>query len=123
VEDYLQILKHEFDAEEDSFLTQLRCNFYWDKNAFGRLTNAMKICCENYDKKELLERWMAEGFWFVQYFVKSHTSHPDFPKPYAPVYYEKAYERLDDLAYWFFLGQSPYLDEKGFEKIEETQQL
>lgn len=122
VKNYLEILKHEFDAEDGSFLIQLRCNLYWDKTAFERLTDAMKVCCESSEENQLLERWLAEGFWYVQDFVKAHTSHPNFSKPYSPLYYEKAYERLDDLAYWFFTGESPYLQGKGFERLEDLPQ-
>lgn len=118
VESYINILKHEFDAEDGSFLIQLRCSFYWDKTAFERLVAAMKNCCENNQENQLLERWLAEGFWFVQDFVEAHTSHPNFSKPYSPLYYEKAYERLKDLAYWFFTGESPYLEGKGFESLD-----
>ncbi|MBC7797837.1 MAG: hypothetical protein H7Z37_13270 [Pyrinomonadaceae bacterium] len=114
----LETLKREFDAEDDSFLIKLRCDFYWDKNAFERLTNAMKGYCEKNQENKLLERWIAEGFWFISHFVKDYSSHPHFPKPYTPEYYEKAYERLDDLAYWFFFGQSPYIGGKGFESLE-----
>lgn len=123
MEDYLEVLKHEFSAEEGSFLIQLRCNLYWDKTAFAKLTDAMKVCCQVNAANQQLERWLAEGFWYLQTFVRDWSSHPNFRKPYLPEYYEKAYTRLDDLAYWFFCGQSPYLESRGFEPLEETAQL
>jgi hypothetical protein len=63
--------------------------------AFSRLVAAM-------------ERWIAEGFWYYQGFVRDWTSHPNFPRPYGESYYEVAYKRLSDLAYWMFMGESPY---------------
>lgn len=116
----LETLRCEFDAEENSFLIKLRCDFYWDKDAFERLTEAMRDYCYESQEKNLLERWIAEGFWFISHFVKDHSLHPSFPRPYAPEYYEKAYERLDDLAYWFFFGQSPYIEGKRFEPLEKS---
>ena len=120
VENYLVILKNEFDAEDNSFLIQLRCDFRWDRIAFSRLVDSMKACCENNAESGNLERWLAAGFWYLQDFVKEHTSHQDFYKPYSQNYYEWAYKRLDDLAYWFFLGESPYIENKGFEPFEES---
>jgi hypothetical protein len=46
-EEYLTILKHEFSAEEGSFLLQLRVRYRWDKSAFDRLTEAMGQCCKH----------------------------------------------------------------------------
>jgi hypothetical protein len=65
----------------------------------------------------LLDRWMAEGFWYVPSFVRDWTTHPNFPRIHNAEYYQKAYQRLDDLAYWFFFGESPYLNESGFEPM------
>jgi len=47
-ENYLAILAHEFRAGEGSFLLALRVSLQWDKDAFNRLTEAMRTCCENY---------------------------------------------------------------------------
>jgi hypothetical protein len=66
---------------------------------------------------EMLPRWLAEGFWYTPQFVRGWTTHPAWGKKTQtePQYYEDAYQRLDDLAYWFFIGESLYLNpEKGY---------
>jgi hypothetical protein len=120
-------LQHEFNAHEGSFLLQLRTELVWDKVAFSRLTAAMLECCKAYDisadppsthwpgspyYEASIPRWLAEGFWYLSSFVRDHTSHPAWREKIArePDYYDQAYERLADLAYWFFTGQSLYLD-------------
>ena len=70
----------------------------------------MKEYCENEAEKEVVERWIAEGFWYIQWFTKDWTTHPNFPQPYSKEYYQKAYQLLDDLADYFFMGESPYLE-------------
>lgn len=56
-ERYLTILAHEFRAGGGSFLLQLRIERYWDKDAFHRLTEAMRACCKDYQySQEHLER-------------------------------------------------------------------
>ena len=115
--DYLKLLRHEFEAGDGSFLIQLRSDLIWEKASFNRLIAVMQSCCEAFSRSDTLERWMAEGFWYVPWFVRDWTTHPNFPRIHQPEYYEKAYERLDDLAYWFFFGESPYLPGKGFEAL------
>lgn len=150
---YLSTLAREFRAGEGSFVLQLRINLYWDKDAFRRLTEAMRACCKDYqysqeqferDAKEQeplteeqledeqfadeyylqknandtkLPRWLADGFWFLSTFVRGYTSHPAWTQTIArePEYFSNAYERLDDLASWFFSGCCPWIDEgKGW---------
>ncbi len=60
---------------------------------------------------------MAVGFWYIPSFVRDWTTHEHFPRVDLPEYYEKAYQRLEMLAYWFFFGESPYLAGKGFEPM------
>jgi hypothetical protein len=116
-ETYLDVLNREFSAEDGSFLIQMRTNLTWDKVAFSRLVTAMEACCKAGEGQEKLERWLAEGFWYVSWFVRKWTTHPNFPRPQPPEYHEKALERLDDLAYWFFFGDSPYEGGRGFEPL------
>src|ERR1700677_3365795 len=106
--EYQDVLKHEFNAEEGSFLIELRPGLEWDKKALSRLVAAMEICCKECEKKKSLPRWLATGFFYVPSFVKDWSSHPNFPRIHPEKYYERAYRRLDDLAYWFFFGESPY---------------
>jgi hypothetical protein len=114
---YLDILRSEFDAGSDSFLIKLRPDLDWDKAAFTRLSTAMKDCCERQSSTEPVERWIARGFWYVPRFVRDWTTHPNFPKIYPIEYYDCAYQRLDDLAFWFFLGQSPHADNDRFDPM------
>lgn len=124
-DDYPVVLAHEFVAGEGSFLLQLRVYLKWDKAAFTQLTQAMLTCCQAYDAHELraahigegayqtpLPRWLAEGFWYVPTFVRDWTSHPAW-KEYIESeqeYYDRAYERLDRLADWFFTGHCPSMN-------------
>ena len=123
--DYSTVLWHEFNAEEGSFLLQLRCDFVWDRAAFTRLTEAMLACCQAYDEDKqqstvlrqvsdpmYVPRWLADGFWYVATYVEGHTAHPAWKEKIAadPSYYNRAYERLRDLADWFFSGHCGYLD-------------
>ena len=116
-ENYLSILKDEFEAGDASFLIKLRPGLEWDKDAFARLISAMQMFCEQRRKSEVVEYWLAQGFWFVPGFVREWSSHPDFPRVHPRGYYEEAYRRLDDLARWFFMGESPYSGGKGFEPM------
>jgi hypothetical protein len=68
----------------------------------------MERCVVAYDGREEIERWVANGFWYLDTFVPEWSSHPDFPRPHGDDYYQAAYRRLGDLAYWFFFGESPY---------------
>lgn len=129
-DDYLAVLAREFVADEGTFLLQLRCDMTWDKVAFTRLTEAMLACCQAYDAAEkraqgigfnrdetCLPRWLAEGFWWCSTFIREWTTHPAWVKRtrLEQEYFDKAYERLHDLAFWFFTGMSPYTnDGPGF---------
>jgi len=117
MDDYLLVLRSEFEAGDGAFLIRLRTGMHWDKESFTRLITAMQQCCQQHSKSETLERWMANGFWYVPSFVREWTTHPNFPRVHSTEYYQKAYERLDDLAYWFFYGESPYLNGTGFEPM------
>ena len=112
-----EVLRREFAGEEGSFLFTLRMEFMWDRDAFSLLTEAMRLSCELHGDIPVLERWLAEGFWFLATFVQGHSQHPDFRLVYEPAYYAQAYERLWALADWFFRGYSPYMTGTGFEPL------
>lgn len=106
-------LRHEFEAKPGSFLLALRTELIWSKPAFWRLVGLM----ENYIEQEQgrsapepehLVRWVAEGFWYVDRFVREWTTDANFPRAYPTDYYERAFIRLNDLAFWYFTGVSPY---------------
>jgi hypothetical protein len=124
-ENYLTVLAYEFSEGEGSFSSQLRLMLHWDRIAFTRLTEAMLACCQAYDDQgklaghsnvadddTLVPRWLAEGFWYTSSFVRDWTTHPAWAEKTRADqdYYDRAYERLDMLAYWFFTGASPSSD-------------
>jgi hypothetical protein len=117
MDDAILVLQHEFDAMPGSFLLQLRCDLRWDKEAFNRLTVAMHTLVSEHNPEESIPRWIAEGFWYLDWFVKHWSTHANFPHEHAPAYYERAYERLHDLAFWLFVGESPYEGKQGFDAL------
>jgi hypothetical protein len=116
-EQIIRVLRQEFDAEDGSFLIQLRCDLVWDKTAFSRLVDVMHSYVSQTCDEPRVERWIANGFWYLETFVRDWTQHPSFPRVYAAEYYESAYQRLHDLAYWLFDGKSPYIGGTGFEPL------
>src|SRR5579872_1860937 len=110
-------LRQEFNGEDDSFLIKLRPGLDWDKEAFSRLITAMEQCCRQYAQNDRVERWLAHGFWYVPDFVRSWTSHPNFPHQYPQEYYDQAYAQLEDLAYWFFVGESPSIGDAAVDPL------
>ncbi len=108
MEDYMAVLRCEFDAEEGSFLLTLRCERAWDRPAFSRLVGAMEACAVAHEGRQEIERWVACGFWYLEQFVPEWTSHPNFPRFDDEDYLREACRRLSDLAYWLFFGESPY---------------
>ena len=110
------VLQREFDAEDGSFLIQLRSALHWDPVAFRRLTGAMRAHVERRDPDADIPRWVADGFWYASWFIRDWSQHPNFPRPYAAEYYEAAYGRLHDLASWLFTGESPYNDPHAFDE-------
>jgi hypothetical protein len=117
MDDYEPILRREFTAEDGSFLIQLRCQLTWDKAAFSRVILAMEKCAVAHQGRDVIERWIAEGFWYIEGFTKDWSTHPSFPRPHGEEYYEAAYERLSDLSYWLFVGESPYEGGKPLEPM------
>ncbi|MES2569584.1 MAG: hypothetical protein V4710_05965 [Verrucomicrobiota bacterium] len=105
-----EILKRHFDGEDGTFLIIARCELRWDWQAFRELTSAM--CSVAADEKggQQIERWVAHGFWFCDTWIREWTGHPDFPRPEQQAY-EDAIELIHDLAYYLFLGESPYEDD------------
>jgi tetratricopeptide (TPR) repeat protein len=101
------ILRREFYAEEGSFLLEARCRANWDWDAFRRLTSAMYDVADEVKGQPSVETWIAQGFWFCDTWIRDHTSHPNFPRPPEETYRD-ALELLNNLAYFLFIGESPY---------------
>ena len=108
---YIDVLRSEFDAADGSFLIQLR-ELHWDKVAFARLVAAMEECCIALNGVDTVDRWVAEGFWFLSWYVRSWSTHENFPREFSEDYYERAYGLLSDLAFFFFVGEHPYIDKR-----------
>ena len=104
--DWEPVLRHEFAAGDGSFLLRLR-GLAWDDAAFARLTAAMERCAAEYEGRAVIDRWVAEGFWFVGQFVPEHAGHPRFPRRGGSIGYEEACDRLRGLCHWLFAGARP----------------
>jgi hypothetical protein len=74
-QDWRAVLQKEFAAEPGSFLVELRFDLRWDRAAFSRLTYAMEQCCRALAGVDVVERWLAEGFWYLSWFPRSWTGH------------------------------------------------
>jgi len=107
----LDLLHREFEADQGTFLLSLRGEgLVWDKAAFSRFEKAMRWACEHFQDEDQLDRWMAEGFHDVSWFVREWTSHPNFPRPEPEQYYNDCIQRIGDLADWFFRGWHVYTE-------------
>ena len=104
------ILRHEFNADERSFLIEARVRLEWDWDAFRRLTSAMYDVADEVKGQPSIETWIAEGFWYCDTWIRDWTSHPDFRRPPDDAYRD-ALELLNQLASFLFVGQSPYSDD------------
>lgn len=107
-------LRAELDAEDGSFLIKLRIDLEWDKNAFNRLTEEMYRYVRERDHDSPIPRWIADGFWYLDSWVREWSSHEAFPRPHGDVYYEAAYERLHALAFWLFTGSPMHEGEEAY---------
>lgn len=117
MDDWRGVLAREFAAEEGSFHIQLHVDLTWDKEGFTRLIDAMMACCQQLDRTETVETWMAQGFWYLPGYVRDWAGNPSLPREHAEDYYQKACQRLDELAYWFFMGESLYLPGHVYEPL------
>ncbi len=112
----MQVLRQELEAREGSFLLRLRVEREWDREAFSRLEGAMRAACTAYEGDEQLPRWLADGFYYVSVFVPSCTQHEHFPRP-EDAYYRACLQRIEDLASWFFSGESPYVESHRWQPL------
>lgn len=113
----LDVLRHEFRAGEGSFLLALRTEYHWDRVAFTRLEQAMRSVAVEYADRDQIDRWLADGYYYVSTFVPGHTQHPDFPRPDPDAYYQACIRRLRDLASWFFSGLPVYQEPHTWEPL------
>lgn len=119
-----EFIINEFRAEDDSFLIKLRIEFLWDHKRFVKILKAMKNICISCKSNDSLERQIAEGFWYFSNFVKSWSSHENFPRQYRIEYYELAYELIFSFSDWYFTGNSPFNRQSNFDdKIRKLNKL
>lgn len=105
-EDWWKILHREFRAEDGGFLAIAQAELRWDKNAFRELVEAMRDCCIRCAEDELLDRWMAHGFFYVPAFIRAWSQQDGFERP-DKAYWLRAIELLESLSHWFFWGEPP----------------
>lgn len=101
--DWQEVLRYEFEAGENSFIFQLRCGLGWDKAAYLRLFNAMRECCKAHNGQTHIERWIAEGFWYLDFYLGSSLEQTQV-KTEDTKYRENAVVNLSHLAWWLFTG-------------------
>ncbi len=102
-EDWESVLREEFNAEDDSFLLVLRVRLIWDETAFQRLTEVMAAACAATQGDDQVDRWLADGFWYLSWFPRSWVGHPSLRHDGDR---KSELEQLDALAAWFFGGES-----------------
>jgi hypothetical protein len=127
--DWYEILEHEFAGEDDTFLGRLHMDNVWDEEAFERLTDAMRACCEAYDDnmiqpplhnmiqpplpgmeraydRTLPPRWLAAGFWYCYTEIEGYAHRAARQEATATDAdkYSQGYYRLFFLATRFFTG-------------------
>ena len=114
MDNYKEILINEFNAGDNSFLLDIRCNINFDKNKLLNLLHSAYYYCLNFNEDKHLDRFFASGFWYISHFVKDWTSHENFREKNIldDDYYEKVYEIIYDLSFWYFMNESPYMDKE-----------
>ncbi|HEY0744183.1 MAG TPA: hypothetical protein VGD40_22105 [Chryseosolibacter sp.] len=104
-------LKKELDAADGSFLLELRTGFSWNHYAFINLLRKIEEECKRTQNDTSLDREIASGIWYSINFIKDWVNHENFPKVYPSKYYEIAFGLLNELGYYYFMGESPYESE------------
>ena len=102
-------MRREIDGEDGTFLIILRTKLRWDWEAFDRLTKIMFEVATEAKGYDQIDKYIAQGFWFFDTWVKDWTGHADFPRPKKREY-DDAIQLLHDLCYFYFIGQSPLMD-------------
>ena len=117
-------LIEELNAADGSFLLELRINLNWNHTSFINLLIELNKECKLTKEDLQLPREIASGVWYISDFIKSWTENENFPKKYSAGYYEKSYELIGDLAYFYFNSESPYTSESEIEnKISELNKI
>ncbi|WP_035855766.1 hypothetical protein [Cryptosporangium arvum] len=115
--DARETLRREFGSAPGSFMATLYADRVWDREAFGRMERAMRTVCAAHADRDQLDRWLAEGFYYVSTWVPDHTAHSAFPRPEPVDYYDACVTRLQDLAAWFFHGWHVYREPHDWDDL------
>ncbi len=114
----------ELNAENGSFILELRTELKWNHNSFLNLVSKLDKEFKSTKNENKLNREIACGVWYISNFIKDWSQHENFPKILAEEYYTKSYELIDDLAYQYFMAESIYETENAIEKkIEEIKTI
>ena len=117
-------LTKELEADEGSFLLELRTSLNWNHTSFVNLVSKLYTYCQNNKEVNKLERPVASSIWYISTFIRDWTEHNNFPKDQPEEYYTKSYELVNDLAEFYFNGTSPYTNEEHLlDKIEELKSI
>lgn len=114
-------LLYEFRGEKESFLITIRCDLEWSHDKFIKFLSTIRNYCKHRQLSNQLDKEIAQGFWFISWFIKDWTSHPDFRKAnkFSDNYYTESYELIHDLSWWYFMEEPIYIEDKDFkEKIK-----
>lgn len=109
--DWRQALRAEFSTEEGTFLATA-LGGRWDKAAFGRLARLLRRGCLDAEGREVVEKWVAEGY---------HHLDTQFDRYLPPSLglkdelVEDIREHLMLLANWYFSGQCSLKDPSAME--------
>lgn len=123
MDDLKSKLLYELQGEKNSFLISIRVHLEWDHSKLMDVLNLMYKYILNSEVNELLERDVANGFWFFSNFVKDWSSHEGFrhANQYSEEYFNQAYEVIYFLSDWYFSGECPFIHKEDFK--EEIQLL
>ena len=75
--------------------------------AYSLEDTAPTLLGDAYDKA-IVPRWLTCVFWELTFYARDVSNHPAWAATIArePDYYAAAYQRLEDLAEWFFMGET-----------------
>jgi hypothetical protein len=114
----------ELNAENGSFILELRTELNWNHNSFVNLISELNKEFEKTKNENKLNREIACGIWYISDFIKDWSQHENFPKKLTKEYYAKSYGLIDDLAYQYFMAESIYESKNAIEKkIEEIKTI
>ena len=110
-------LEDHLNAEEGSFLLDLRCNLKWNNESFKELLNLILEEANKTKDDKTISKQTASRIWFVNDFVKNWSEHDNFPKTNPSEYYDQAYQLLNEVTYTYFLSESPYESEETLKSM------